>query len=156
LGIAGEAAAAPVLREIVEKRDAFYFKDCRRTNQFRSAIAIYLLGRLGDRDSVQLLANILCDEREYDRELYHEIKETSYKLNTSKSFNELYFQIVSHAAMSLIRIARAHPDLEEGIKTNLRTAFQDERHLLHTTTMPKLTYEYETVANVRNYVLKYC
>ncbi|WP_168120385.1 FAD-dependent oxidoreductase [Paenibacillus sp. HB172176] len=156
LGIAGNPAGAPTLREMVAERDAYYFKDCRRTNQFRSAIAIYLLGKLGDADSLELLTSIVCDKQEYDRELYHEIKETSYKLNTSKNFNELYFQIVSHAAVALIRIAEAHPELAVEIKRSLRAAFADERHLLNTTTLPKLTYEYETVENVRKYVLHFC
>ncbi|MBD2846604.1 FAD-dependent oxidoreductase [Paenibacillus sp. IB182496] len=156
LGMTGDRAAAPVLREIVERRDALYFKDCRRTNQFRSAIAIYLLGRLGDADSVPLLTDILCDEDEYAKPLYHEITEPSYKINASKNFNELYFQIISHAAMALIRIARAHPDQAAAIKERLRAAFGDDRHLLHVTTLPKLTYEYETVDNVRAYVLAFC
>ncbi|MGG1516634.1 FAD-dependent oxidoreductase [Paenibacillus oryzisoli] len=156
LGIAGDSAGAPMLRDMVANRDAFYFKDCRRTNQFRSVIAIYLLGRLGDAASLPLLTTIVCDEREYDLALYHEIKEPSYKLNTSKNFNELYFQIVSHAAVALIRIAKAHLELTDEIKHVLRNAFADDRHLLHTTTLPKLTYEYETVENVRGYVLNFC
>ncbi|MFS0725901.1 FAD-dependent oxidoreductase [Paenibacillus sp. 1P07SE] len=156
LGITGDAAAAPVLRDIVRRRDALYFKDCRRTNQFRSAIAIYLLGKLADRDSVQLLTDILCDEREIEKGLYHEITEPSYKLNSSKNFNELYFQLISHAAMAMVRIARAHPELAAAIKERLLAAFSDDRHLKNTTTLPRLTYEYETVTNVRDYVLAFC
>ncbi|RAU95714.1 FAD-dependent oxidoreductase [Paenibacillus sp. YN15] len=156
LGLIGEAAAAPVLREIVRERDAFYYKDCRRTNQFRSVIAIYVLGKLGDRDSLPLLRDILCDEAEYQKPLYHEIKEPSYKLNTSKNFNELYYQIISHAAVALIRLAKAHPDLADGIKEMLLQAFKDDRHLLNVTTLPKLTFEYETVENIKSQVFRFC
>ncbi|WP_181592722.1 FAD-dependent oxidoreductase [Paenibacillus sp. YN15] len=156
LGLAADAAALPVLRQIVGARDAFYFKDCRRTNQFRSAIAIYLLGKLGDRESIPMLKEILCDEGEYNKPLYHEIKEISYKVNGNKNFNGLYFQIVSQTTVALIRIARAHPELQAGIKDILREAFRDDRHLLHVTTLPKLTFEYETVQNIKSYALRFC
>lgn len=156
LGLIGDPAAAPVLREIVRERDAFYYKDCRRTNQFRSAIAIYLLGKLGDRESLPLLREILCEEAEYDKPLYHEIKEISYKINTSKNFNELYYQIISHAAVALTRLATAHPDLADGIKKTLLQAFKDDRHLVNVTTLPKLTFENETVENIRSEVFRFC
>ncbi|MDF2935150.1 MAG: hypothetical protein K0Q90_523 [Paenibacillaceae bacterium] len=156
LGLTGDTAASPVLREIVRERDAFYYKDCRRTNQFRSAIAVYLLGKLGDRDSLPLLREILCDEEEYNKPLYHEIKETSYKINTSKNFNELYYQIISHAAVALMRLAKAHPELAEEIKAVLLQAFKDDRHLLNVTTLPKLTFEYETVENIKSQVFRFC
>ncbi len=156
LGLTSDPAAAPVLREIVRERDAFYYKDCRRTNQFRSVIAIYVLGKLGNRDSLPLLREILCDEAEYNKSLYHEIKEPSYKLNTSKNFNELYYQIISHAAVALMRLAKAHPDLAEDIRGTLLQAFQDDRHLLHVTTLPKFTFEYETVENIKSQVLRFC
>ncbi|MFM9328191.1 FAD-dependent oxidoreductase [Paenibacillus mesotrionivorans] len=156
LGLTGDPAAAPVLREIVRERDAFYYKDCRRTNQFRSVIAIYVLGKLGDREALPLLREILCDEGEYDKPLYHEIKEPSYKLNTSKNFNELYYQIISHAAVALMRMVKAHPDLTEEIRGTLLRAFKDDRHLLNVTTLPKLTFEYETVENIKSQVLRFC
>lgn len=156
LGLIGQEAAAPVLREIVSRRDAFFFKDCRRTNQFRSAIAIYLLGKLADEACVPLLTEILCDEEEFGKPLYHEIKEPSYKLNASKNFNELYYQLISHAAVALVRIARRRPELAFTIKDALRRAFRDDRHLLHVTTMPERTFEHETVENVKRYILGYC
>lgn len=156
LGLIGDPTAAPVLREIVGERDAFYYKDCRRTNQFRSAIAIYLLGKLGDKESLPLLREILCDEAEYHKPLYHEIKEISYKVNTSKNFNELYYQIISHSAVALMRLAQAHPELAGEIRTLLLQAFKDDRHLLHCTTLPKLTFEYETVENIKGEVFRFC
>lgn len=156
LGLTVDPSAASVLREIVRERDAFYYKDCRRTNQFRSAIAIYVLGKLGDRDSLPLFREILCDEAEYNKPLYHEIKVPSYKLNTSKNFNELHYQIISHAAVALMRLAKAYPELTKEIRGTLLQAFKDDRHLLNVTTLPKLTFEYETVENVKSQVLRFC
>ncbi|OUS75219.1 hypothetical protein B1748_18980 [Paenibacillus sp. MY03] len=156
LALTGDPAAAPVLREMVERRDALYFKDCRRTNQFRSVIAVYLLGRLADAASVPLLSRMLTDEEEYGRPLYHVIKEPSYKLNTCKEFNELYFQLMSHAAVALVRIAERHAEHEASIKSTLGEAFADERHIRRTTSLPEGTFEYDTMANIRHFALNFC
>jgi len=156
LGLIGDKACLPVLRNIVKNRDSFYFKDCRRTNQLRTAIAIYLLGKLGDIESIPLLREILCDENEYYRELYHEIKENSYQFNPNKNFNEVYYQIVSHSAIALIKIIEKNPEVREEGLAILEEAFKDNRHVERTTSLPEGTYEYESMNNIKNYVNQYC
>lgn len=156
LGLIGDKACLPVLRNIVKKRDSYYFKDCRRTNQLRTAIAIYLLGKLGDKESIPLLREILCDEKECERELYHDIKETSYEFNPNKNFNEVYFQIVSHSAISLIKIIEKNPEVKEEGLAILEKAFKDERHIRRTTSLPEGTYEYESMNNIKSYANRYC
>ena len=66
LGIMGRRECLPRLRELVRARDCFYFLDCRRSNQFRSAIAICLLGRLGDTSDLDLLRGIVFEDGEFD------------------------------------------------------------------------------------------
>jgi len=156
LGLIGDKACLPVLRDIVKNRDSFYFKDCRRTNQLRTAIALYLLGKLGDVGSISILREILCDENEYERELYHEIKENSYEFNPNENFNEVYFQIISHSAISLIKIIEKNPEVKEEGLAILNEAFKDDRHIKRTTTLPEGTYEYESMNNIKNYVNRYC
>lgn len=156
LGLIGDKDSLPVLRKIVVDRDAFYFKDCRRTNQLRTAIALYLLGKAGDPDSIPILRDILCDPGEYKKDLYHAIKETSSKINTCKNFNEVYFQIVSQAAISLTKIVEKNPEVcPTGLKI-LAKAFMDNRHIKNTTSLPEKTFEYESMENIRNYVLDFC
>ena len=156
LGLTGEKESLPVLQDIVRNRDAFYFKDGRRTNQFRTVIAIYLLGKLGDKDSIPILKEILCNEDECKKDLYHEIKETSYKLNTCKNFNELYFQVISHSAIALTKIIKKHPEAKETGVEILKEAFKDNRHIINTTTLPEKTFEYESMNNIKSYVLNFC
>jgi hypothetical protein len=153
LGLIEDTFAAPYLREIVKNRDAFYFKDCRRTNQLRSVIAIYLLGKLGDDKSLALFEEILCDKKEYERGLYHEIKEPSYKFNTSKSFNEVYYQIVVNAAMAVVKLMKKDPSLKESCSKILREAFKDDYHVKNVTTLPENTYEYGVFTNVADYAI---
>jgi hypothetical protein len=153
LGLIGDKAGLDLLREIVVNRDSFYYKDCRRTNQLRTAIAIYLLGRLGDQQSIPILREILCNPEEYKKPLYHEITELSYKFNENKNFNEVYFQVISQAATSMIRIMERHPERKEEIAQIIKKAFQDDRHINNTTTLPPKTFEYESMENVKTYVL---
>ena len=55
LGLLEDTRALPALCEIVHNRDCFFFTDNRRSNQFRSAIAVCLLGRLGSKNELPLL-----------------------------------------------------------------------------------------------------
>lgn len=152
LALLGDPASLPVLRRLIQHRDSFFFKDCRRTNQLRSAIAIYLVGKLGDIDSLPLLEEILCFEQEGEKALYRDIQETSYQFNPTKNFNAVYFQIVSHAAIAVLRISECHPDTEPRGRDILARAFGDDRHIRLTTTMPAGTYEYSQMDNIRAYV----
>ncbi|MDW7659503.1 MAG: FAD-dependent oxidoreductase, partial [Bacillota bacterium] len=155
LGLLGRNESLPVLRRIVQNRDSFYFKDCRRTNQLRTAMAIYLIGKCADSDGMPLLREILCDPEEYKKPLYSDIQERTYAFSLTKNFNEVYFQIVSQAAMAVVRIMRKNPRQMSTGATILEEAFQTDRHIVKTTTMPEGTYEYATMANVRDYVLDY-
>jgi hypothetical protein len=153
LGLIGDKDSLNLLRQIVENRDSFYFKDCRRTNQLRTAIAIYLLGKLGDIESIPLLSQILCNPEEYNMPLYHEITELSYKFNLNKNFNEVYFQIISQAATAIIRIMEHHPDKKEELAQIIKKAFGDDRHIRNTTSLPPKTFEYESMQNIKTFVL---
>ena len=103
LGIIEDKRALPTLREIVKKRDCFYFKDCRRSNQFRSAIAICLLGRIGEKEDISLLEPIVFDECEYSNEIYHTLSPARLYYNSSDR-NFLYFTMLTHAAAALVKI----------------------------------------------------
>lgn len=155
LGLQGRKESLPVLHRIVQNRDSFYFKDCRRTNQLRTAMAIYLIGRCGDRSGISLLREILCDPEEYKKPLYSDIRELTYAFSLTKNFNEVYFQIVSQAALAVVRIMAKSPGQTSFGAAVLEEAFQTDRHIRNTTTMPEGTYEYATMANIRDYVLKY-
>lgn len=152
LGLIGDQDCLPVLRDIVKNRDCFYYKDCRRTNQLRTVIAIYLLGKIGDIVILPVLKEILCDENEYNRGLYHEIRETSYKFSGNKNFNEVYFQIVSYSAIALTKIIGKNPSAKQEILTILEEAFSSNHHIKRSTSLPEGTFEYESMNNIKNYI----
>ena len=95
LGILGRTEALPLLRQIVQNRDDFSYADCRRSNQFRSVMAVCLLGRLGERGDEPVLKQIAFDACEFDRPMYR----------TGKG---LYFQMVTHSGAALLRLYQRH------------------------------------------------
>lgn len=151
LGITGDKRALYVLREIVRERNTFFFKDCRRTNQLRSAIAICLCGRLGDREIVQELLAMLTME-EFERSLYHELTEPSYQFGIEANFNLVYFQHLSNAVAALVRIADAHPDLAEEINARLRESLKDLGYILRITPDLKDSSYYKASKNIWEFV----
>ena len=103
LGLLEDARALPVLREIVDRRDCFFFTDNRRSNQFRSAAAVCLLGRLGTVEDLPRLYGILSEE-ELARAMYHTL-EANYLYHTEPDRNFVYFAMMTHAVMAIIGIA---------------------------------------------------
>ncbi len=103
LGIMEQKIALPVLREIVNNRDCFYFTDCRRSNQFRSAVAICLLGRLGEIQDATLLESIVFSDTEFEREMYHTL-EHNYLYYKLPDRNFVYFDVFTHGLAGLVKL----------------------------------------------------
>ena len=107
LGITGNSAALPTLREIVRNRDCFYFKDCRRTNQFRTVVAVCLIGRLGTPDDLALLSELALDHGECSREMYSALP-PDYLYCSNAKLNFLYYDVFTNAAVALAKISLRH------------------------------------------------
>ena len=103
LGIMGDKTALPYLREIVNNRDCFYFKDCRRSNQFRTASAICLLGRIGEQQDIKLLEEIAFNKKEIQNPIYHTL-EPNYLYYKHGDRNFVFFDVWTHATNSLVKI----------------------------------------------------
>ena len=102
LGLLEDTRALPILREIVQNRDCFFFIDNRRSNQFRSAIAVCLLGRLGGADDSAMLFDILSS-KEIDRTMYHTL-EANYLYHNYPDRNFVYFSVLTHTCMAIYKI----------------------------------------------------
>ena len=151
LGITGDVRALPVLLEIVNHRSTFFFKDCRRTNQLRSAIAVCLCGRLGGPEILPALLEILRPE-EFERPLYHELTEPSYQFGIERDFNLVYFQHLSHAAAALCKIAARYPDWTAQIQETLYQALSNGTHIRRITSAEPDTAAYKAAANIWEFV----
>ena len=104
LGLLGDKRAVPTLTEIVEKRDAFFFCACRRSNQFRTAVAICLLGRIGDAATAPLLESLL-DEDEFLNPMYHTLK-PDYLYYARSDRNFVYYAVTTHTLVALCKLYR--------------------------------------------------
>lgn len=96
LALLNASEAAPVLRKIVQERDPFVPLSSSKYNQGRGYAAIYLLGKLADKDSIPVLRSIITDLEGFtfidaNREFISDVQ-------------ELRFQYVSFALMALTRI----------------------------------------------------
>ena len=115
LGILGNEKALPLLRSMAEERDPYVPQTSRKYNQPRSLSAVYLLGRLRDREAVGILENIL--ENPEDN------RGQEYQYDTFiRRQKEYGFQFFTHAVMALLKIAAAHPQLSEEINVKIQHA----------------------------------
>ncbi len=153
LGMMHDERALPILHEIILDRKTFYFMDCRRSNQMRSVIAICLCGQMRDESAVDELLPILRPE-EFEKPMYHELLTPDYKRTITKELNSVYFQHMSHAVVALTKIALAHSERREEIKTALHAALDDEAYIRRMTDTPEWNAFHIAAKNCQKYVNK--
>ncbi|MFC3768033.1 FAD-dependent oxidoreductase [Paenibacillus sp. GCM10012303] len=107
LALMGAREAAPILREMVRERDPFVPQTSLKYNQARGYAAVYLLGRLADKEAVPLLLDLL------------ESREGFTFIDGNKEFlsdeADLRFQYVSYALMALAAIGSRHEETRPAI-----------------------------------------
>ncbi len=150
LGIMHDERALPILHEIIRNRKTFYFMDCRRSNQMRSVIAICLCGQMEDQGIVEELLSVLRPE-EFEKPMYHELLEPRYELSIVKEQNSVYFQHFSHAVAALVKIAQAHEECREEIRSALHAALDDGTYIERITKEPEYNVYHQAAVNCRRY-----
>lgn len=152
LGIMNDKRCVDTLREIIINRNCFFFTDNRRSNQFRTAVAICLMGRLCNKKDLPLLFSLLSNE-EYEREMYHTLK-ADYLYHTFPDRNVVYFTILTH---TLVAIYNAYKRLGlnmDEIHNYFKKYFEDGSVLKRVTTAQKGESAYEEMFEVINHILK--
>ncbi|MBQ8440684.1 MAG: FAD-dependent oxidoreductase [Clostridia bacterium] len=152
LGLMGDARATDVLREIFENRDCFFFQDNRRSNQFRSAVAVCLLGRLGTLEDLERLFEILS-EKERERPMYHTLK-PNYLYSQSVTRNFVYFSMVTHACMAICKIGKRCGYPMERLHERFKMIFGDQKLLRRLTVAAPGTADFEEIDGFLNYILR--
>lgn len=144
----GSSEANAILRDMVSCRDGWMLKDGRKNNNLRGCMAIYLLGRLADREIADELIRLICDPKELERPVYHQtdMKTTRY---TITAYNNIYFQFMSQAVMALIRIGNAHSDLRRKIAQAFVNAFASDEYYQRITEKSKLSSEGNMVQAIK-------
>jgi hypothetical protein len=105
LGLMGNPACLPVLREIVHARDLFMPRTSRKYNQPHLFAALYLLGRLNDQVIMPELLNLLRDDS-FIETLEIDSRNDEFIFDR----NDLYFQFFSFSMMAALRIADTYPE----------------------------------------------
>ena len=151
LAILGQGSAKPLLREMARSRDELMLKDCRKHNNLRGCMAIYWLGRLADAEIADTLTDLICNENEISRPVYHsDVMTTRYKL---QGFNDVYFHFMSGAVMALIRIGDAHPHLRGKISEAFASAFDGDAYYNRITQKPRKSSEGNMVLAMKRIAL---
>lgn len=151
LGLIGDTRAIDVLRDIVKNRDCFFFTDNRRSNQFRSAIAVCLIGRIGSESELELLYDILAED-EIERPMYHTLK-PNYLYYPEPDRNFVYFTMLTHTCMAIYKIFKrcGLPMIE--LHRYFADYFKDEAILRRVTEAKKGSAAYEEMSRFIGYIL---
>lgn len=118
LGIMGEQAAIPMLRKMAMEPDNYVPKSSLKYIYTRGVSAIYLLGKLGDVDSIDTLFDIV------KRKGLTEIPDFTF----GEFYNEatdVYSQYVLFSARALTEIAKKYPEKKQAIVEKLRRLLND-------------------------------
>ncbi len=151
LGIMGRREGLPLLRELVKKRKNFSFKDCRRTNQLRSVIAICLLGRLGDETDITLLEDIIFNDGEFEKTIYDLSPEQfSDRFGTKM----VLFQHYTHAVMSYVKLSKRFGIDNYGKLLTRFSGSEREKVIRAITREPETAYIYAEISDFLDNALK--
>ena len=144
LGLCEDKRALPIIREIVERRDCVFFTENRRSNQFRSAIAICLLGRLGEPSDLPLLFDILSEE-EIQKPMYHTLK-PDYLYHGSSDQNFVYFSLLTHATVAIRKIYVRHALPLDELRERFLEIFRDGSRISFATPTKPGEHAYEEIS----------
>lgn len=152
LGLLGDLRALPMLCHIVENRDCFFFTDNRRSNQFRSAVALCLIGRLGTEGELPLIFDVLS-EREIERPMYHTLS-ANYLYHAVPDRNFVYFAMLTHACVAAYGIYRRCGLEMEKLHSFFAKLFADGTVLRHLTDTSPGEAAHEEISGFIEYLLK--
>lgn len=120
LGLLGVPSACEVLREMVASRDGFIPSTCVKYTYTHATTAMYLLGKLRDYKSVEILLDVIRTEGAFDRGNF-----TPDELYSTE--DDVRFQYISYALTALGRIAEKHTEIKPSIKAVIsRKILNDE------------------------------
>ena len=147
LALCGNEKCLDVLRKIAKERDGFILDDCRKHNRMRGWMAVYLLGKLKDKESVELLCDILTGGNVYKDYEYYIVRDKTKNVPI-KGMELVYFQFISLSLAALLKIGDEHPDTREKITNAIKKVFYEgfEREF---TNQPELSCKYQMVSNMK-------
>ena len=151
LALFGRQEAAPVLRGMVVHGDNTIAQTSRKSNPVRGHAAVYLLGRLRDREAVPALVDILLGRNPTTRQQLETIEDDGPNVTADY---EVCFQYFSHAMIALFKIGDRYADTRQSIAPVLleavtRPDFSQVFHLKY-----GAKYRYDITNLIRIYVAR--
>ena len=152
LGLLRDEACLPVIREMITGRDSLMLTDCRKKNQIRLHIAMYIAGKLCDTKITDELIDIITNDNEFSKPMYSDTSLLS-KHHDIKDFNYTIFQSFSHSAVALKKISEScDKALKKKITLALKTAFHKD-YIKKITAKNENAAEYIMTKDLEDYIL---
>ena len=130
LAVMDDPAGAAVLRGMVAERDRTALLDMRKQNKHRIAMAICALGMLRDEESIDLIMDVIADDKEH----------TMYP--RTDGFAEAYYRTLSCAVAALFDILKAFPARREEVEQFLEQEFSSLAYIKKITPLGQYASEY--------------
>jgi len=148
LALISDKRACKVLRQIVEERDGFIPSTSIKYTFTRCNTAIYLLGRIGDKDAVKTLCDIIQNNSFSDSSSF--VPDEFYG-----SIEELQSQYVVYAVRALIDIAKQNPEVASEIRSNLNNLIISGDMSLNITLKSNPNIKHNLYEKIKNYISIY-
>ncbi len=152
LGLIEDKRAIPFLKEIINNRDCFFYTDNRRSNQFRSVVAVCLIGRLASENDLPLLYEILNDE-EWENPMYHTLA-CNYLYHPVPDRNFVYFAMITHLCVALYKIHKRNNLSLGDLNKRFTKFFEGNKVLRRLTQTNEGEPAYDEIKNYINTILK--
>ena len=126
LGIMGQVEALPKLREMAMEPDNYVPKSSLKYIYTRGVSAIYLLGKLGDVDSMDMLLDIV------ERKGLTDIPDFTF----GEFYNEatdVYSQYILFASRALVELSKKYPSKKQAIIERLLTILENPEYHIRIT-----------------------
>ena len=142
LALKGNGSGVEILRKMAKQRDLYTPKTSRKFNYPHGITAVYLLGRLKDEESVEIIKEILLNWT------YGETEECAEFIEGESDY---YFQYLSFGIMALIEIGNQYEHLRDEISDLLNCLLIRQNKYLPVKMKGSHNLEYnmyETVINI--------
>lgn len=141
LALHGDRAALPLLRKMAKERDSYVPQTSRKYNQVRGYTAIYLLGKLADKEVVPDLLALMRDRASFSN--------VSTDAEFINSDEEYFFQYFSFSLTALFRIGDAHEDMRRPIADAVADILREADFSLSVTLKPSKDQHYAMTDTIR-------
>lgn len=145
LGLLGEDAGKEILLNLVRNRDTYLPKTSKSYNTLRGISAVYVLGRLGVKEAVPVLLELLMN--------LETLKNDKIILDKLISSDEDYkFQYASHCVRALLNIAKKNEDLSDFIEAELNKIVYSDSFQVCTTLKANAIELLDMSSSLKNYI----